>query len=255
MRFMNVKEKWFLYDTVTVSEYNSTLPHAVPGWYNSFNALGAATDMAFFNVRNKSVGLAYNNQESRDQIPFALVVETMSVGFFAPACSSQLGTLDQEAYRGRVDQISAWWESELPQHTSVIFRVNQDERLKSNCAIVPPCYGSIGSAMGQGDLAANGGNNSSVTLGGFGRSHLKYRWNFPTGIGVPRRATLNVTLNFTEWVRDCLSRLWGPGNNEFINYVAGPPESEELVYRPSMFLVQVLLTGTRQVQQRGEYHA
>lgn len=255
MKFLNVKEQWFLYDTILVSPWTATLPHEVPGWYSTFVALGAADDLAFFNVRNKSVGLAYNNQESRDQIPFALTISTMSVGFFAPACSSQLGDLDQGSVRGRVDQISAFWENEVPQHTSVILRVNQDERLKSNCAIVAPCYGPIGSAMGQGDMGAAAGCNSSVTLGGMGRAHLKYRWNFPTGIGVPRRATLNVTLRMVEWLRTLFGNLWGPGNNEWIDYVAGPPESEELVYKPSCFMVQVLLTGKRQVQQRGEYHA
>jgi len=255
MKFKNVKEQWFLYDTVVVSPWVATLPHPVPGWYETFRDIGAADDITFYNSRNKSVGLAYNNQESRDQIPFALTVESLSVGFFAPACSSQLGELDQETYRGRVDQLSAWWENDLPQHTSVIFRVNQDERLKANCALVAPCYGPIGSSMGQGDLAGNGGNNGSVTCGGLGRSHLKYRWEFPTGIGVPRRATLAITLRFVEWARAVLGEFWGPGNNEFIDYLAGPPESEELVFKPSMFMIQTMLTGKRQVQQRGEYHA
>jgi hypothetical protein len=255
MKFLNVKEQWFLYDTVLVSPWTSTLPHEVPGWYPTFVGLGAADDIPFFNIRNKSIGLAYNNQESRDQIPFALTIKTMSVGFFAPSNSSQLGALVQETYRGRVDQISAFWESELPQHTSVVLRVNQDDRLKSNCAIIAPCYGPVGSAMGQGDLGAAGGNNASVTLGGMGRSHFKFRWNFPTGIGVPKRATLNVTLRLVEWARTLLGNLWGPGLLKFIDYVAGPPESEQLDYKHSCFMIQVLLTGSRQVQQRGEYHA
>lgn len=255
MQFKNVKEQWYLYDTVAVSPWVNTLAHPIPGWFPTFNDLSQTDDVTFFNTRNKSIGLAYNNQESRDQIPFALTAETLSVGFFAPACSSQLGTLDEDTYRGRVDGISSWWENELPQHTSVVFRVNQDERLKTNCMLVAPCYGPVGSAMGQGDLAAAGGNNGSVTIGGNGRAHLKYRWNFPTGIGIPRRATMAVTLRFVEFARYVLGRLWGPGNNEFINYVAGDPPTSELVYKPTMFMIQVLVTGRRQVQQRGEYHA
>ena len=141
-----------LYDTVMVSPFVSSLPHAVPGWYASFAALGADDDITFFNSRNKSIGLAYNNQESRDQIPFALVAESISVSFIAPACSSHLGDLGQNPIRGRLDTISAFFAHELPQHSSMIFRVNQDERLKTNCGMCPPGYGEIGFAMGQGDI-------------------------------------------------------------------------------------------------------
>jgi hypothetical protein len=249
MRFQNVKEQWYLYDTVAISPWCADLAHPIPGWYETFVDLGAADDVTFFNTRNKSIGLAYNNQEARDQIPFALTVETMSVGFFAPSCSSQLGELDQKTYRGRVDFVSSWWENELPQHTSVVFRVNQDERLRSNCALMAPGYGPVGSCFGQGDVASGGGCNSSVTIGGNGRAHLKYRWDFPTGIGIPKRATMAVTLRFVEYIRDLMENLWGPGLIEFID------DESAWVYKDSMFLIQVLITGSRQVQQRGEYHA
>jgi hypothetical protein len=255
MKYMNVKEKWYLYDTIAVSPYVATLAHPIPGWYETFNDIAAADDLTFFNSRNKSIGLAYNNQESRDQIPYALEAESISVGFFAPATSSQVGTLDQETYRGRVDTISSYWENELPQHTSMIFRVNQDERLKTTCAMVAPGYGPVGHSMGQGNTSNNNGSCTSVTAGGFGRSHLKYRWEFPTKIGIPRRATVAVTLRFVEWVRYNMAKLWGPGNIQLRNYVPGDPPSTETVYKPTMFFIQCLITGTRQVQQRAEYHA
>lgn len=255
MKFMNVNESWFLYDTIMVSPYVDSLPHPVPGWYNSFAALGADDDITFFNSRNKSIGLAYNNQESRDQIPFALVAESISVAFLAPACSSQLGDLGQNPFRGRLDTMSGFFAHELPQHASMIFRVNQDERLKTNCAMVPPGYGEIGFAMGQGDIAAIGGGGNSVTAGGWGRSHFKYRWEFATGIGIPRRATMAVHIRFVEWARTALQALWGPGNMELWNYVEDVPPTNELAYYYTAFLIQVLVQGKREVQQRGEYHA
>lgn len=255
MAYQNVKEQWFLYDTIAVSPWVSTLAHPIPGWYSAFAGIAAADDLTFFNTRNKSIGLAYNNQESRDQVPYALVCESLSVGFFAPALSSQLGTLTTGLFRGRIDGMSAFWENELPQHTAVTFRTNQDERLKTNCALVPACYGPVGYASGQGDMSTVGGNSGSVNTGGMGRADLKYRWVFPDGIDIPRRATIGVQLRFVEWARDVLTRMWGPGNNEFYDFVAGPPETETLVFKPSMFLIQVLITGRRQVQQRGEYHA
>jgi hypothetical protein len=249
MKFMNVKEKWFLYDTIAVSPYVDSLAHPIPGWYSSFQDIAAADDLTFFNSRNKSIGLAYNNQESRDQIPYALEAESISVGFFAPSTSSQEGTLDQGTFRGRVDGISSYWENELPQHTSTVFRVNQDERLKTTAAMVSAGYGPCGHSMGQGNTSNTGGVCASITAGGFGAAHLKYRWNFPTTIGIPRRATIAVTLRFVEWARSNLAKLWGPGNIQVWN---GEPA---IVYKPTMFFIQCLITGTRQVQQRAEYHA
>lgn len=255
MQFMNVNEQWFLYDTIAVSPWVSTLPHPIPGWYPSFAALGAADDIQFFTSRNKTIGLAYNNQESRDNIPFALVAESLSVFFISPATSSLVGTLDQEAYRGRNDTMSAFWANELPHHTSMIFRTNQDERLKCSCAMVPPGYGDVGFSMGQGDISAQGGVSGSVSAVGWGKSHLNYRWVFPTGIGIPRRATIGVSLRLVEWARNVLTTIWGPGNVEVYNYDEGPPVTYPRAFKPAMFLIQCLITGRREVQQRGEYHA
>lgn len=248
-KYYNVEENWFFYDTVMVSPWLSTRPHPIPGWYNNFAAIAADNNIYFFNVRNKSIGLAYNNQETQAQLPYAYVVETMSVGYFGPATSSQLGSLDQGTYRGRIDTMSSFWEDEAPTHSAAILRVNQDEIIKANVGMLPPCYGDVGHAMGQGDLAALGGLNGSVTASGQGLPHLKYRWVFPDGIGVPRRATMAVELRLSEWLRDVLGDYWGPGNIELVD------TEEAQVYRYSAFLIQVLMTGVREVQQRGAYHA
>lgn len=255
--YQNVKEQWFMYDTVAITDWLRVLSHPITGWYSSFQEFSQTDAISFFDSRNKSIGLAYNNQESRDQIPYALEVETLSVGFFAPSVSSQVGNLtDGNTYRGRVDTISAFWDNELPQHTSCTFRVNQDERLKTNCAMLSPGYGPVGGAVGQGDISLIGGRCTSVHAGGMGLSHLKYRWDFPKRIGIPRRATVVVELRLVEWARDVLSRLWGPGNMAMRQYDATTtPPTNSTIYLPTVFMIQVLLTGQRQVQQRGEYHA
>lgn len=254
--YMNVKEPWFLYDTVAVSSWVDTLDHKPSGWYGTFAGFSGADAISFFDSRNKSIGLAYNNQESRDQVPYALVVETLSIGFFAPATGSQIGTVPsgESGIPGRADQVSTWWEIELPQHTSCVFRVNQDDRLKTNCAMLSPGYGPVGGMMGQGDMAADqGGRNTTVHAQGMGISHLKYRWKFPTGIGVPRRATMVVELRMVEWARDVLDTLWGPG--QAIYRDSELPDVGEEITKPTMFMIQCLVTGRREVQQRGEYHA
>lgn len=246
--FMNVKEPWFLYDTVNVSPWVDTLTHPVSGWYTTFAALGAADSVTFFDSRNKRVGLAYNNQDSRDQIPYAYVVESLSVAFLAPATASQIGDIGEAAAANRIDTASAWWTNELPQNSGAEFVVNQDTRLKANCAMIPPGYGGVGGAIGQGDTSVIGGSCSTIDTSAMGVSHLKYRWTFPTGIGVPRRATMKVVVRFSEWARAALALLWGPGNIQ-IRTTDGELE------RYSNFQIQCLLQGKRQVQQRGEYHA
>lgn len=255
MNFMNVKEKWFMYDTIAVTPYLDQLTHPISGWYSTFADLGQSDSITFFDSRNKSIGLAYNNQDSRDQIPYALVAESISVGFFAPATSTQVGELTDGTYRGRVDTISAFWDNDLPQHASATFRVNQDDRLKTNVAMMSPGYGPVGNAMGQGNTSAVGGQSNSVHASGNGMAHLKYRWDFPTGIGIPRRATLALDMRLTEWARAALAKIWGPGLAEFKDYVAGDPPTSTQAFRPTFFMIQCLIEGKRQVQQRGEYHA
>ncbi|OGO03686.1 MAG: hypothetical protein A2Y72_07750 [Chloroflexi bacterium RBG_13_53_26] len=253
MGYMNVKEKWFYYDTVMVSPWVGTLSHPIPGWYSSFSNLATSDAITFFNSRNKAIGLAYNNQDARDQLPFALVAETVSIGFFGPSAASLYGTPCPcvRGVKGRVDFLSAWWEDEVPQHTSAVFKVNQDERLKTNCAMLPASYGPTGFAQGQGDTSTLHGNSASVNAGGMGTPHLKYRWEFSAdGIGIPRRATMSVEIRFTEWVKGWMATLWGPGSIEF----ATSP-SPAYVAVPSVFMVQCMITGRREVQQRGEYHA
>jgi hypothetical protein len=263
--YQNVKEQWFMYDSFAVSPWVETAPHPPSGWFSTFVALSNTDSVTFFDSRNKQIGLAYNNQDSRDQLSYAFVVQSISIGFFAPTCSSMLASNvipSDTTWIGRNDEMSSFWNNELPQHTSLIFRVNQDERLKTVCSMVPPSYGPVGQCIGQGDLSdttgpapAIGGGNYTVSAGGMGRSHLKFRWEFPGGIGVPKRATMVAECRFTEWAREALRSLWGPGY--FVMRDHDPDETPEnpIAPKPSMFIMQCLLTGKREVQQRGEYHA
>jgi hypothetical protein len=59
-------------------------------------------------------------------------------------------------------------------------------------------------------------------------------------------------MRLTEWARKTLSQIWGPGLVEFVDYDDG---SHVQAFRPSFFMIQCLIEGKRQVQQRGEYHA
>lgn len=253
--YQNVREQWYLMDTICIGPYVDTLPHAIPGWFSSFANFAAADSHTFFDSRNKGmVGLAYNNQESRDQLPYALVAESLSISFIPPAISTHLGD-DGSVVRGRTDVISSFWENEVPSHTSAIFRTNQDERLKTNVAMLPAGYGAVGSSFGQGDISLNGGQSGSVTTGGMGRAHLKYRWRFPGGIGIPKRATTSVEIRLVEWARTVIGSMWGPGVMAMRTYDEGGVPETPNAFLPTMFMIQCVMTGRREVQQRGEYHA
>lgn len=318
MKFMNVKERWYLYDTILVSPWISTLPSAVPGWYSTFATLGAADDLSFFTTRNKSIGLAYNNQESRDQIPFALIAETLSVDFFSPSVANHKGLrtvkenwfgevlpphpewfpqppeeaggggqeADDIVLHARIDTMSPFWSAELPQHASVVFRTNQDDRLRTNAAMLPPGSGPIGHVRGQGalnapvpfpacapwpstappcseaaqnpDLPVTGGESGSFDSTGQGRAHRKYRWTFEGGgIGIQKRATIEVQIRFSEWARQVLQSVWGPGQMKFWPFAASSDTEVPAAvptYYYSAFGIQVCITGSREVQQRGQYH-
>lgn len=261
-QFRNVKEPWFMYDTIGISEWVDDQDHPPVGWYSSFADLGAADELTFFDTRNKSIGIAYNNQDSRDQLSFAYIINSISVGFFGPALATLISraTIPGDTTSiGRNDALSAWWDLEFPQHCSAILRVNQDERLKTNAAIIGPGYGPVGSCIGQGDMSdpasTIGGMNTSVHAGGQSRSALKLRWEFPNGMGVQRRASMNVSLRLTEWARTALQTVWGPGWFLLRDYDSDETPANPIVPRQSMFMIQVMLTGMREVQQRGQYHA
>jgi len=251
----NVVEAQLLYDTVLVSPFlTAANVQFRDGWFLTFAAIGAANDIPFFNVRNRNHGLPYNNQDTRDQSAFPMQIYSMGISFFAPQIASQF--IDVEGTPSFVEEIhSAVWQADLPRHASITLRINQDERFKGQCAMIPSGMGPFGGGEAHGNPAHDnivyGGNvHPSIMKGAatMGYPEITNRWPFPVPIDVPRRATISAVIKFSEYGRALLAQMTGPHDLGFATPQAG------LDGFHSMFGIQVSLTVRRQVQQRGQYH-
>ena len=252
---MNVKEDFTLFDSIMVYKDLADLGNHPPGWFTSFAAMSNANTISFFDMRNMgSCDRAYCNQDTRDQTAFAMLIEQIGVRFWGPGLQFQATSPD--GFGLTIDQIAelAWWEGELAQHTSVRFRVNQDEKLKAPAIMLPPGCGPVGSGYGNmGAIGAGGSTRHSPYQNvSQGVAHVKDMWPFPMVIEIPRRASISVQLELAEYAKQVLRTMPGPG------YYAFPtPDSTAA---PTNFFgcaygISVTIKGKRLVQQRGQLHA
>jgi hypothetical protein len=252
----NVNEPWSLYDTVILQTTGGgpAIANVPQGWFMNVNPLGGlgnATDVPFFNVRNRNVGVPYNNQDARDQMPYAMKIRSLGISFWYTH-----QTLDANHQPGSPydDIIPHIFMVDLPRHCSVILKVQQDERFKSIVPLCPPGYGPCGHgyARGQPSIMVPGGpplpelKDNSYSTVTQGVAENSTRWTFPTDIDVPRRASLSVTLRFSEFARNLLIAMGAPNADWF------DPGDSMLNTNGG---IQVTLNGDRLVQQRAEYHA
>lgn len=170
----NVREQITLTDTVLVSKYVRQLADRPQGWFATFGEFGSAGSFSFFDTRNRSIGIFYNNQDARDQLPFAMRIMSIGIKFFGPGCASQftaclnMGTtnaqrepFDEESVTdptfvqlaNREELHSGVWEADLPNHCAATLRTNQDIRLRAPCTMLVPGYGPVGGGWGWGSNA------------------------------------------------------------------------------------------------------
>jgi hypothetical protein len=249
--FKNVAENWVLYDTVLIGGYTSSMQFNV-GYFATFGALGAQTQIPFFNVRNRNHGLAYNNQDTRDQLAWGFRIFTIGVSFFAPQTVLYRDAGGNPVGPQMTEQ--ALFETELPKHCSLTLQTNQDERLKINSLMTPPGFGIVGGGVAQGDPESTDalrGTVPNVSKGGMGQGvpELTNKWGYRNPIDVPRRANLSVTISMNEYARQMLTAMPGPWNQVFWN------TTPQHVFKYGMCGIQVVLGGQRLIQQRGQYHA
>ena len=246
--FLNVPEVWQLWDTILIGlKVNTLTPR--DGYFNSYALFGAQSEFSFFNVRNRAHGLPYNNQDSRDQLPYVFHIYSMGVAWFSASTSTYGGA---NPPLGEDTVSNKFWMTEIPKHVSVILRTNQDERLATTALMVPPGYGPVGGGVASGDMqAARTNPNMHHTAFNVGESMLINTWGFPKPLQIPRTANLSVVLRINTYCQSMLQQFPGPRvqplkavANDGTNYGA---------YATSG--IQVFLKGKREVQQRGQYHA
>jgi len=244
----NVAENWTLYDTTLIGPGLTSLAFN-DGWLASYNALGLQAEVPFFNVRNKNVGLPYNNQDTRDALAWGFRIFTVGVRFFAPAVS--VYSLDSPI-QGDQHLPQNLFETEIAKHCQLTLQTNQDERLKTHALLTPPGYGPVGGGYSQGDVVTVSNTPNVMTqTQGQGVSILTNKWGFANPLEVPRRANLSVTLKFNDYCKNLLQAMPGP-NLTPLRAVAG---GDTWYACPAIAGIQVVLGGQRLVQQRGQYHA
>lgn len=255
--FMNVPEALTLYDSVLVGSRIPVLKFK-DGWFNTFAAAGASNSFPFLNVRNRNHHLAYCNQDTRDQLPYAMEIYSIGIDFWPPYVQSQYQIVVPDGSNALIayNNHSALWQNELPRHANIKFFVNQDEILNQQVCMAPSGMGPVGGGVGQGQSQAANFLNGNYTatpmlsMGSMGEASITNRWPFPNPIQVPRRASISAVVSLSEYGRQLLLNLPGP-----YNYILQDMLGPSTLTKSCTYGITVSLTGKRLVQQRGRYHA
>jgi len=237
--YQNVKEAWALYDTVLIGRIKSK----VPGWVDSYATLGQNNRIPFFNVRNSGeCSIAYNNLETKDQMPYVFLLYSLGASFIAPPGIPALASISGVDYNAMSDVL---FTQTIPEHVGFRLKIRQDEKLIHNIRLAPEGVGVYG------NLFANdpaGANTQSVTSGTNGQPYLDNRWKFPNPIAIPRGCTYSVEMELSNYCADLLKAMCGPSQYQFQCETDTPTDV------PSVAMIRVSMIGKRQVQQRGELH-
>lgn len=246
--FVNVGENWKLYDTVLITKYLDQFDYNV-GWFDNYANFAGVTNIPFFNVRNRNHGLAYNNQDTRDQLPYVFRIYSVGAVFFAPATSTYNDAAPILAPQTTSNHL---FEIELPKHCSLTLKTNQDERLKIPVLYAPGGYGVVSGGLAQGDPEV-AYTYPNITHASFSQGEPIFgnTWGFPKPLEIPRTANLSVVLEFNEYARQMLQSFV----DSLIQPMRDVANDGSFYAAPGCAGVQITLQGQRLVQQRGQYHA
>lgn len=244
----NVPEAWMMFDSILIGGYWATV-QPNQGYFQAYGTFALNSEFSFFNVRNRSHGIPYNNQDARDQLPFVFHIYGIGVAWFSPSTSAYL---NQNPPLGEETICNKFWQCEVPKHTSVTLRTNQDERLLTNALMVPPGYGPVGGGVAVGDMqTTHTVPNMHHTAFNVGESMLVNMWGFPKPLQIPRTANISVILRISTYAQNMLQQFTGP-LSQIMKSVANDGTNFNA---PGTAGIQVFLRGKREVQQRGQYHA
>lgn len=290
-KYMNVQEAWNIYDTILVCRNYYGKESGIDGWYTSFSGFAQQQIHQFFKSRTAgSTHLAYNNQNSADNIDFAFTAYSFGIRFFAPVVpESHLVTPPETRMQVKAIQeaLNAFWLFDLPRHCGVDLRVQQDVILENTCMATPPGYGPRGGGGAQSanfDLEHYILNTEftadavpyywwqqqaqdpwQITIGSQSEPVIDCRFLFPNPIKIPRNTTIEANLYLSPYARYILENLyngtWNLLSSIEMNsaiYSADPPGpyiEKNYTAIPTRWGIQASLYGLRAVQQRGQYHA
>ena len=165
----NVEESAAVYDTLQIRSDAKD----VEG-YTTFAALGAATEVPFFTVRNRSeVGEAYTNKDSKDSMPFAFKAYSFGIQFFAPNPIATIAATPTDEQIAN-DSIGWLFGRVAVMHAGLILRIREDDKLIHTAELAPAGSGVFG-ALGNTSGVGNVGSNGWPSMGN--------RWKFPISLG------------------------------------------------------------------------
>lgn len=254
---LNVREKWLMYDTVLIANGIAKAAYPNAGYFDTFLQLSAANEISFFNTRNRSmVGEAYCNQDSTDKMTWPFWANDIGVQFFALPMSAKVGADPESPVTDQQSENNGLllFLSMLKDHCSVTLKVNVDEKLTANAAMLPAGVGLCGHAIP--DITSGGQFVGLTSNWSNGEKRLSNRFKFPDPIEIPRGHTFSVKLEFSNIGKQLLRSMTGPGivnvNSDEID--ANHGDGAHYVSLPQICGIRVSLIGTREVQQRGALH-
>ena len=246
IEFENAVEVWELHDSVLVSAFVDENPkYQGVGFYNSYAAMGAASEIPFFTVRNSSmVDSAYCNFDSKDKMNFVYHCFSLGIDFIAPV---MVGTQNTNCMAR-----SAVFEAELPKHASFILTLNQDEKVVATIPLLPSGQGSPG-GLGMTNISPATGPAQQYTAMGNGQATIKNRWEFksPGPMRIPRNVTIKGVLRFSSIGRAILAGMEDPGTAT-VTDSPNPGQGDGSVDLAAM--IRVSMFGVREVQLRNLQH-
>lgn len=248
-QFYNVKEDCTLTDTVVISGHVDQMASAPQGWFATFAQLGAASSIPFFNVRNQAqCGVAFNNQQTRDNAPYGMRIESIACRWITPSYGYQFRNAEGTPPHLEWGPI---FSSILPFHAGVTLRIQQDIKLESQAAMLSGGGGAVMGGWGYGGVAPE--EYAAYQAVNMGVEEDKNRFSFPEIIDIPNRAAIEATLVFSDWARNLLQHIMGPSAFYVFSGQGAVDKAETPVY--CLYGIQLILKGKRLVPQRGALHA
>ena len=235
---LRARETFSYHDVISIGENQGD----TTGWFNTFSDLSMADELYLFNQRSRaSVGIAYCNLDSPSLFDVGYLMESIGVQFEVPP-------VQQYYDDGGAGLPMPWVNSvftELLEDCSLQFFLNQDEKVAGNCSHFPAGHGPSGgfNSINNGTLVTmQGGTMGTFTNGVPDRSN---QWVFKAPIEIPRNHTVYAILRFSDFAKDTLSKIGGPGN--IILQSGGISGSGSW---PVKINLRVTINGTRLVQLR-----
>lgn len=251
--FKNVRENAVLYDAILIGSNIPTL-YPTAQWYATFVAAALANEWSLFNIRNEAmVGAAYCNMDSIDKMTFPFRVASIGVQFFAmPSPGKNLP--DAFGLSDEQNEASGMllWLQEIAKHTSLILKINQDEKLVVNCTQAPSGYGVSGDV----GVTAPSAHCAAFSTWGNGDKEISNRFKFPVPLDIPRNQTISCKLELSAIGKRIMAAMHGPQILVTREDEDGSTEDPPVIPFPlsSVVGVRVSLEGFRYVQQRGQLH-